>query len=489
VDAVYEKENIMGLTFFEKVWNEHVIHSFSEREKLLAVDRLVLHDMSGSEALFQLDMAGRVPMKPKMVFSTVDHFIATFPGRGPNDERPVSTSGTGANKGAGVERMAILRNLSKKFGVNFADVGSLNQGITHVMATEAGIALPGLVIVCGDSHTSTIGGVGAVAWGIGASEAQHVAATQTILQSRPKTMRVTIDGVPGPNVTAKDIVLRLIRQIGAQAGVGYAVEFAGIVVRDMSVEQRLTLCNMAIEFSAKMATVPPDEATFAYLRGREYAPKGEAWDAAVHHWRTLRTDDDAVFDTEVHLDVTGLEPQVTWGLSPQHTVGISERVPDPANEADPLLRAAMERAIAYMQLTPGDAVLGQPIDVAYIGTCTNARLSDLREAARVLKGKKVAPGVQAVCVPGSSSVRAAAEAEGLDKIFIEAGFAWNESGCFGCTGLPSARGARTVSSANRNFENRGGLQTRTHLASPATVAASAIAGSIADVRNLQAMGV
>lgn len=474
----------MSTTFFEKVWNEHIIHQFSERECLLAVDRLVLHDMSGSEALFQLDKSGRIPLKEKMVFSTIDHFIATFPGRGPNDERTVSTSGTGAEKGAGVERMGILRNLSKKFDVNFFDVGTPNQGITHVMATEAGIALPGLVIVCGDSHTSTIGGVGAVAWGIGASEAQHVAATQTILQTRPKMMRVTINGVPGPNVNAKDIVLHLIRQIGAQAGVGYAVEFAGSTVRAMSVEERLTLCNMAIEFSAKMASVPPDEATFAYLKNKEYAPKGDDWDEALAHWRTLRSDDDAVFDTEVHLDVTGLEPQVTWGLSPQHTIGISEKVPDPAQEADPLRRAAIERALAYMQLSAGEHVHGQPIDVAYIGTCTNSRLSDLREAARILKGRKVAPGIQAICVPGSSSVRAAAEAEGIDKVFIEAGFDWNESGCFGCTGLPSARGARTVSSANRNFENRGGLQTRTHLASPATVAASAIAGRIADVREL-----
>ncbi|SDR55466.1 3-isopropylmalate dehydratase, large subunit [Paraburkholderia fungorum] len=479
----------MGSTFFEKVWNEHIIHSFSERECLLAIDRLVLHDMSGSEALFQLDKSGRVPIKPEMVFSTVDHFIATFPGRGPNDERPVSTGGTGSNKGAGVERMAILRNLSNKFGVNFADVGSRNQGITHVMATEAGIALPGLMIVCGDSHTSTIGGIGAVAWGIGASEAQHVAATQTILQTRPKMMRVTIDGVPGPNTTAKDIALHLIRQIGAQAGVGYAVEFAGSTIRDMPIEGRLTLCNMAIEFSAKMASVPPDEKTFAYLKDRQYAPKGAKWDEAVRHWRTLRSDDDAVFDTEIHLDVTDLKPQVTWGLSPQHTVSLGEDVPDPAQEADPMRRAAMERALAYMQLTPGEPVVGLPIDVAYIGTCTNARLSDLREAAKVLKGHKVAAGIQAVCVPGSSSVRAAAEAEGIDKIFIDAGFVWNESGCFGCTGMPSAQGARTISSANRNFENRGGLQTRTHLASPATVAASALAGRIANVRDFETVGV
>lgn len=475
----------MGTTFFEKVWNEHVILHFSEKECLLAVDRLILHDMSGSEALYQMEKSGRVPIKPKMVFSTVDHFIATFPGRGPNDERTVSTPGTGSNKGTGVQRMGILRNLSKKFGLNFFDVGNRNQGITHVMATEAGIALPGLVMVCGDSHTSTIGGVGAVAWGIGASEAQHVAATQTLLQTRPKMMRITIDGVPGPDVSAKDIVLHLIRQIGAQAGIGYAVEFAGSTVRAMSVESRLTLCNMAIEFSAKMASVPPDEQTFAYLKGKEFAPKGAAWDAAVAHWRTLRTDDDAVFDVEIHCDVTDLAPQVTWGLSPAHTLSIGERIPDPALETDPLRRTAMERALAYMQLTPGETVQGQKIDVAYIGTCTNSRLSDLREAARILRGRKVAPGVQALCVTGSTSVKAAAEAEGLDKIFIEAGFDWNESGCFGCTGMPSAKGARTVSSANRNFENRGGLQTRTHLASPATVAASAIAGKIADVRDYE----
>ncbi len=478
----------MGMTFFEKVWDEHIVHRFTETEALLSIDRLILHDMSGSEALYQLDKSGRTPFSPEMVFTTIDHFIATFPGRGPNDERTVSTIGTGSAKGAGVERMNILRTLSLKFGVNFFDIGSPNQGITHVMATEAGIALPGVMLVCGDSHTSTIGGIGAVAWGIGASEAQHVAATQTLLQTKPKMMRIKLEGRPGPNVSAKDMVLHLIRQIGAQAGVGYAVEFAGSAVRDMPVEQRLTLCNMAIEFSAKMAFVPADEKTFEYLKGREFAPKHKAWNAAVAHWRTLHSDDDAVFDTEITCDVSGLEPQVTWGLSPAHTLGLHEQVPDPAAETDPQRRAAMERALTYMQLEPGEILAGQKIDVAYIGTCTNSRLSDLREAAKILRGRKVAEGVQAVCVTGSSSVKAAAEAEGLDKIFKAAGFEWDESGCFGCTGLPSARGARTVSSANRNFENRGGLQTRTHLASPATVAASAVAGCIADVGDYLGQG-
>ena len=353
-------------------------------------------------------------------------------------------------------------------------------------APELGIAFPGATLVCCDSHTSTNGGVGALAFGIGASEAEHVLATQTLAQSRPRTMRVTFTGALVPGVYAKDMILALIGQIGAQGGIGYATEFAGPAVNDLSVEGRLTLCNMAIEFSCKYGFVPPDEKTIEYLRGSEFSPTGEDWDRAVAYWRTLPSDKGAVFDREVTVDCSQLEPQITWGISPQQVVSVAGHVPDPAMAVDAEARQLGERALDYMKLSAGQALAGVPIDVAYIGSCTNARLSDLRAAAAVLAGRKVKAGVQAICVPGSTPVKRAAEAEGLDRIFKEAGFEWHESACGFCGHIGDNRFAnlRVVSTTNRNFEGRQGPLTRTHLASPATVAASAIAGCLTDARGL-----
>ena len=462
-------------TFFAKAWDDHVVASLGEDADLLQVDRLVLHELSGSQAVRALAEAGRTPMSRGQVFTVIEHLISTRPGRGPTDS--VSKSGP--------IMIETTRKASRDWGFHFIDYDDPRQGIAHVVAPELGIAFPGATLVCCDSHTSTVGGVGALSWGIGASEAEHVLATQALAQSRPKTMRVTFTGRLGEGVYAKDMILALIGRIGAQGGIGYATEFAGPVVRDLPIEGRLTLCNMSIEFSCKYGFVPPDEATLAYLAGREFSPKGAAWDQAAAYWRTLPTDEGAVFDREVTMDCDRLEPQVTWGISPQQVASIDGCVPHPADATDSEARTLAERALAYMRLEPGTPLRGIPIDVAYIGSCTNARLSDLRAAAAVLAGRKVKAGVQAVCVPGSTPVKRAAEAEGLDRVFRDAGFEWHESACGFCGHIGDDRFSdlRVASTTNRNFEGRQGPKTRTHLASPATVAASAIAGCIADARG------
>jgi 3-isopropylmalate/(R)-2-methylmalate dehydratase large subunit len=462
-------------TFFDKVWDDHVIAALGDDADLLQVDRLVLHELSGSQAVRALAEAGRQPMSRGQVFTVIEHLISTQPGRGPTDS--VSKSGP--------VMIETTRKASLDWGFHFIDYDDARQGIAHVIAPELGIAFPGATLVCCDSHTSTVGGVGALSWGIGASEAEHVLATQALAQSRPKTMRVTFNGRLREGVFAKDMILALIGQVGAQGGIGYAVEYAGPAIRALPIEGRLTVCNMSIEFSAKYGFVPPDETTIAYLAGREFSPKGEDWGRAAAYWRTLPTDEGAVFDREVSVDCDALEPQVTWGISPQQVVPIGARVPEPADATDSEARSLAERALDYMRLKPGTPLAGIPIDVAYIGSCTNARLSDLRAAAAVLQGRKVKPGVQAVCVPGSTPVKRAAEAEGIDRIFRDAGFEWHESACGFCGHIGSDRFAdlRVVSTTNRNFEGRQGPKTRTHLASPATVAASAIAGCIADARR------
>ena len=459
-------------TFFDKVWSDHVITMLGQDMALLQVDRLVLHELSGSQAVRALAEAKRQPDSRGQVFTVIEHLISTRPGRSANES--VSTSGAAMIDGT--------RQASRKWGFNFIDYDDPRQGIAHVVAPELGIALPGTTLVCCDSHTSTVGGVGALAWGIGASEAEHVLATQTLAQTRPRTLRIDFAGQLSPGVYAKDMILALIGMIGANGGIGYAAEFTGSAVRGLPVEGRLTLCNMAIEFQAKYGFVAPDDTTIEYLSGREYSPKGEAWDQAVAYWRSLATDAGALFDKEVTLDCTSLRPQVTWGTSPEHVGAIDGRVPDPSEQRDAESRSEAQRALEYMQLKPGMPLTGLPIDAAYIGSCTNARLSDLRAAAAILKGRRVDPRIQAVCVPGSTPVKHAAEAEGLDRIFIDAGFEWHASACGFCGHLGDNRFAdlRVISTTNRNFKGRQGPRTRTHLASPATVAASAIAGQIAE---------
>ncbi|QJR12873.1 3-isopropylmalate dehydratase large subunit [Usitatibacter rugosus] len=462
-------------TFFDKVWEDHVIAKLGDDADLLQVDRLVLHELSGSQVVTSLAKAGRQPMNKNQVFTVIEHLISTKPGRGPTDS--VSKSGP--------IMIEATRKASREWGFHFIDFDDARQGIAHVVAPELGIAFPGATLVCCDSHTSTVGGVGALAWGIGASEAEHALATQALAQSKPKQLRVTFNGKLGAGVYAKDMILALIGKIGAQGGIGFATEYAGPAVTALPIEGRLTICNMSIEFQSKYGFVPPDESTIDFLKGKEFSPKGEAWEKAAAYWRTLRTDEGAKFDREVEIDCDTLVPQVTWGTSPQQVTSIDGRVPELSEAADSEARALAESAMQYMQLTPGMALKGLPIDVAYIGSCTNARLSDLRVAAAVLKGHKVKAGVQAVCIPGSTPVKRAAEAEGLDLIFKEAGFEWHESACGFCGSIGDNRFSdlRTISTTNRNFQGRQGPKTRTHLASPATVAASAIAGCIADARS------
>ena len=373
-------------------------------------------------------------------------------------------------------------------GIEMFDIDEPGQGIVHVIGPELGLSLPGCLIVCGDSHTCTHGGLGALAFGIGSSELTHVLATQAIIQRRPKTMRVKFEGPLLFGVTAKDMILALIGHIGAAGGTGYAVEYAGSAIRDLPIEGRLTICNLSIELGAKMGLIAPDEKTFDYLRGRTYAPQGEMWERAVKAWRQLPSDPDAVFDREVVIDTKTIIPQVTWGISPEHVIGVDGHVPDPLAIADPARRVAIETALDYMGLQPGAPIIGTPVDWVFIGSCTNSRLSDLRAAAEVARGRKVAPGVRAWVVPGSETVKREAVAEGLDKLFTEAGFEWREPGCSMClaaNGETVPAGQRSVSTSNRNFIGRQGPRARTHLASPATAAAAAISGAIADVRMME----
>lgn len=466
-------------TYFEKIWDEHFIKAFDSREHLLQIDRLMLHEAMGTVAMRELLQEQRGVASPRQVFSLIDHAVQTKPGIGMRK---------GWNE-VGTQLIDESRMSSRKLGLHFIDVDDPRQGISHVVAPELGIALPGLTIVCPDSHTCTLGGLGALAWGIGASECKHVLATQVLMQSKPRTMRVNFHGKLPTHVYAKDMVLNLISRIGANGGSGHAVQFAGPAIAAMPVEARMTLCNMAIEFSAKYGFVAPDDATYEYLHGREFAPKGADWDAAMAHWRELARDEGAAFDQEFDIDCSALEPQVSWGTSPQHVIPISGRIPSPADYADAGERAWVERALRYQGLEPGTPAQDVRIDAAYIGSCTNARLSDLREAAAILKGRKVAPGVTAICVPGSSQVKRDAEAEGLDKVFLEAGFEWHDSGCGLCAqGKDRFKGERIMSTTNRNFENRQGLGSRTHLASPVTVAASALTGRMTNARQLPSGG-
>jgi 3-isopropylmalate/(R)-2-methylmalate dehydratase large subunit len=464
-----------GRTLFAKLWADHVVADLGDDTVLLHVDRHLLHDLGGSRGLLDLKSRGLHVRDPELTFATPDHAISSAHGRVGTIE-------------VGVTLLAALRAETAAAGIRMFDVDEPGQGIVHIIGPELGLSVPGALIVCGDSHTCTHGGMGALAFGIGSSELTHVLATQTLIQRRPKTMRVRFEGVMRSGVTPKDLILALIGRIGAAGGTGYAIEYAGSAIRALPVEGRLTICNLSVELGAKIGLIAPDETTYDYLRGRPYAPKGTMWDRAVEAWRELPSEPDAVFDREVLIDVGQIAPQVTWGISPEHVIAVDGRIPDPASIAEPARRAAIETALEYMGLQPGAPIKGTPVDWVFIGSCTNSRITDLRAAAEVARGRKVAPGVRAWVVPGSETVKRDAVAEGLDRVFTEAGFEWREPGCSMCLAANGERvppGQRSVSTSNRNFIGRQGPQARTHLASPAMAAAAAIAGAIADVREFE----
>lgn len=468
--------NAAPRTLFDKIWDEHVVAGLPNGEDLLHVDRHMVFELTGAIAYRDIAEHGRVPRSPGLIFGTIDHVVSTAMA-----DRESATTQEGRRMIAEF-RAGLGRHPPRAF----FDLSDTRQGIIHVVSPEQGIALPGLTLLAGDSHTCTVGGLGALAWGIGSSEVEHVLTTQTVRRKRPKTMRIRFDGRAPDGVCAKDIVLALLARLGASIGTGYALEFAGDAIKALSVEGRLTLCNMAIELGARIGQVAPDDTTYAYLAGRPFAPKGATWDMALRHWKTLPSDGGAIFDREASLDVSLLAPHVTWGTSPEQAMPIDKLVPDPNAMADPQKREAAMTALRYVGLAPGTPIEGVPIDVVFIGSCTNSRLSDLEAAASVLRGRKVAQGVRALVVPGSGEVAKAAEARGLDRVFKDAGFEWRAPGCSMCVaanGDAVAPGMRALSTSNRNFEGRQGPGSRTHLASPATAAASAVAGCIADSRK------
>lgn len=461
----------MPNTLFDKVWDLHQVEELPGGVSLLHVDRHLMHELTGVAAITQLERRGLQVASPGLTFATVDHVISTRPGR------------TGGDEEWSTVMVDAMRSQAARLNIERFDIGDGRQGIVHVIGPELGLTMPGLSIVCGDSHTCTHGAFGALAWGIGSSELVHVLATQTIRQRRPRTMRISFDGVAGPGASAKDLILHAIGAIGASAGTGYAVEFAGPAIRALDMEGRMTVCNLAIELGAKFGIVAPDQVTFDYLRGREFAPAGEAFDAAVASWKQLVSGPDAVFDHEVRIDAALVRPHVSWGTSPEQVARIDATVPDPAAESDPARRAQLAGALAYMQLQPGQRIDQIRIDRVFIGSCANSRLSDLQAAAAVVRGRHIAAGVTGWVVPGSLAVKRAAESEGLDQVFRAAGFEWREPGCSMCVGANGdlvAPGQRCVSTSNRNFVGRQGPGAMTHLASPAVAAASAIAGTIAN---------
>jgi 3-isopropylmalate/(R)-2-methylmalate dehydratase large subunit len=460
----------MANTLFDKVWDMHQIEVLPGAVSLLHVDRHLMHELTGAAAITQLEGRGVPIRNPDLSFATLDHVISTRPGRTAGDEQWATVM------------VDTLRRQTARHGVARFDIADGRQGIVHVIGPELGLTLPGLTIVCGDSHTCTHGAFGAIAWGIGSSELVHVLATQTIRQRRPRTMRISFNGTLRGGVTAKDMILHAIGIVGTAAGTGHAVEFAGDAIRALDMEQRMTICNLSIELGAKMGMIAPDQVTYAYLRGRQYAPQGEQFEQAVASWERLASGPDAVFDREVEIDASAIRPQVTWGTSPEQVAAIDAGVPDPASEQDPGRRAQMAAALDYMQLRAGQRIDQIRIDRVFIGSCANSRLSDLQAAAAIVKGRRIAAGVTGWVVPGSLAVKRDAEREGLDQVFLDAGFEWREPGCSMCVGANGdlvAPGQRCVSTSNRNFVGRQGPGAMTHLASPAVAAASAIAGTIA----------
>ena len=464
----------MPRTLFDKIWDAHVVERLGDGTCVLYIDRHLVHEVTSPQAFEGLRVAGRGVRRPEATIAVVDHNVPT------SDRRHGI-----AEPESRLQVETLERNVAE-FGVPYFPLLDARQGIVHVIGPEQGISLPGMTIVCGDSHTSTHGAMGALAFGIGTSEVEHVLATQTLRQTPAKNMLVRVDGKLGRGITAKDIVLAIIGKIGTAGGTGHVIEYAGEAIRALDMAGRLTVCNMSIEAGARAGLIAPDETTFGYIEGKPYAPHGEAFDRAVQYWRTLPSDPDAVYDRTVVLDAASIAPMVTWGTNPEAVAPITGAVPDPANEPDEAKRTALQRMLSYMALTPGQKLAGTPIDVVFIGSCTNGRIEDMRAAAAIANGRHVAAGVRALVVPGSGLVKLQAEAEGLDRILLEAGFEWREPGCSMCLGMNPDKltpGQRSASTSNRNFEGRQGPGGRTHLLSPAMAAAAAVAGHLTDVRE------
>ncbi|HIM71341.1 MAG TPA: 3-isopropylmalate dehydratase large subunit [Alphaproteobacteria bacterium] len=462
-------------TLFDKIWDDHVVHDQNDGTCLIYIDRHLVHEVTSPQAFEGLRLSGREVHRPEETLAVADHNV------------PTSNRAAGIIEETSRVQVETLERNVTEFGVPYLPLDDLRQGIVHIIGPELGFTLPGTTIVCGDSHTSTHGACGALAFGIGTSEVEHVLATQTLIQKRPQNMRITVDGECRPGVTAKDIILSIIAQIGTAGATGHVIEYAGSAITSLSMEGRMTVCNMSIEAGARAGLIAPDAVTFEYLEGRQMVPKGGAWEQALANWRTLPSDEGAVYDREVSLSASELVPHVTWGTSPQDALPVTSEVPDPAGEVDVERRASIERSLAYMDLAPGTPLVKVPIDRVFIGSCTNGRIEDLREVAAVALGRRVAQGVGAMIVPGSGLVKEEAEEEGLDKIFIEAGFEWREPGCSMCLAMNADRlepGERCASTSNRNFEGRQGRGGRTHLMSPAMAAAAAVTGHITDVRAL-----
>ncbi|MBU3723894.1 MAG: 3-isopropylmalate dehydratase large subunit [Burkholderiaceae bacterium] len=464
-----------GRTLYDKLWEEHVVHQESDGTCLIYIDRHLVHEVTSPQAFEGLEIAGRKPWRNAANLAVVDHNVPTTD-RSKGISDPVSRL-----------QVETLDANAKKFNITYFNINDRRQGIVHVIGPEQGATLPGMTVVCGDSHTSTHGAFACLAMGIGTSEVEHVLATQCLLMKKAKRMLVKVEGTLMAGVTAKDIVLAVIGKIGTAGGTGYAIEFGGSAIRDLSMEGRMTICNMAIEAGARAGMVAVDDKTIAYVKDRPMSPKGAAWDQAVTYWKTLHSDADAQFDTVVALNAAEIAPQVTWGTSPEMVLPVGSSVPDPARESDASRREGMERALAYMGLAPNTPLTEIAVDKVFIGSCTNSRIEDLRAAAAVIKGRKKAGNVKlALVVPGSGLVKAQAEQEGLDKIFTEAGFEWREPGCSMCLAMNADRlepGERSASTSNRNFEGRQGAGGRTHLVSPAMAAAAALAGHFVDVRH------
>jgi 3-isopropylmalate/(R)-2-methylmalate dehydratase large subunit len=464
----------MAYTLYDKIWRDHVVHEETDGTCLLFVDRHLVHEVDSPQAFGGLRESGRRVRSPERTLMVVDHNVPTKDRDKPNPDRE------------GADQIAYFAENAKMFGVEYYGEFDRRQGICHVAGPEQGFILPGTMIVCGDSHTTTHGAFGALALGIGTTEVEHVLATQTLIQRKSNNMRVVIDGRLGPDVSAKDIIMSVIAEIGAAGAVGHALEFTGAAIGALSMEGRMTVCNMSVEAGARTGIIAPDEKTFEFLRDRPKSPRGDVWDQALSYWRTLRSDDGAEFDREIRLDVSSLPPLVTWGTNPEQVVTVTGFVPRPGEIADGDRRHAAERALTYVGLQGGEKITDIAIDRVFIGSCTNSRIEDLREVARVVEGKTVNANVSAMIVPGSGLVKAQAEAEGLGEIFLKAGFDWREPGCSMCLAMNGDRlnpGERCASTSNRNFEGRQGHKGRTHLVSPAMAAAAAIAGRFVDVRE------